>query len=265
MEIKIIAHRGSNKKAPQNTMPAFVLADRDNADGYETDVHLTRDGIPVICHNYTVDMTSDCTGNISDFTLAELKKMDFGSYFSEEYKGTPLPTLDEFLAFAAESGREVINIELKCPREGMQALVGKTVEAIAKYGISDKIIISSFSPKILKKTKAAAPGLKTAFLYPTNRPSVCRPVLFNPFLIAKRVGADYLHPAAFSVTPALVKLAHRLGLKVNVWTVDDEPTVRRLMLCGVDGIITDCPDLVRGYIDKKRNGRKKGAENGREP
>ena len=78
---KILAHRGANKHAPQNTIPAFLKAIELGADGVENDVHLTKDGELVICHNYTIDETSDGKGNISDYTLEELKKFDFGSYF----------------------------------------------------------------------------------------------------------------------------------------------------------------------------------------
>lgn len=247
MEISIIAHRGSNKKAPQNSLPAFRQAIEDGADGFETDVHLSKDGVPVICHNYTVDGTSDSTGAIASFTLAELKKLDFGSCFSEDFKNTPLPTLDEFLDLAAPSGAKIINLELKCPKEGMKPLVRKTLEAVKAHGVLDRVIISSFSPAILKICKETEPRVKTAFLYPTNKPSICRPVFLNPFFIVKRVKADYIHPMYTNVTPGVVALAHKLGVKVNVWTVNDRATVRRLIACHADGIITDCPDKVREY------------------
>ena len=97
---KILAHRGANKHAPQNTIPAFLKAIELGADGVENDVHLTKDGELVICHNYTIDETSDGKGNISDYTLEELKKFDFGSYFSPDFAGTKIPTLHEFLEIA---------------------------------------------------------------------------------------------------------------------------------------------------------------------
>ena len=97
MGVKVIAHRGSNKKAPQNTLPAFRQAIAEGTDGFETDVHLTKDKKLVICHNYTIDDTSNGVGNITSYTLGELKKFDFGSYFGNDFANTPLPTLDEFL------------------------------------------------------------------------------------------------------------------------------------------------------------------------
>ena len=250
MSVKIIAHRGANRKAPQNTLPAFRQAIADGADGFETDVHLTSDGIPVICHNYTIDKTSDGTGEISSYTLAELKKFDFGAYFSEDFRGTPLPTLDEFLELVAPTDAEIINIELKCPKGRMFELVNKTILAIRRFGVLDRVIISSFSPSILKMVKDIEPRCKTGFLHPTAMPSVYRAVFLNPYMILRSTKADFAHPASFTVTKMSVMLEHRMGRKVNVWTVNDEPTIRYLLACGVDGIITDTPDKTRAVLEK---------------
>lgn len=249
MSCIVIAHRGSNKVAPQNTMPAFRQAIEEGTDGFETDVHLTKDGQLVICHNYTVDETSDGTGLITSYTLEELKKLDFGSYFSEDFRGTRLPTLDEFLELTSAYGESVINIELKSPPKNRLEMVRKTLDAIVKYNVLERVIISSFDSRILKAVKSIEPQCKTAFLYPATNPSTHR---FEsvPFLTVKSTGADIIHPISAFVNRSLVHTAHKLGLKVNVWTVDDEPTVRRLLACGVDGIITNCPGKVRSYIDK---------------
>lgn len=249
MAVKVIAHRGSNKEAPQNTLPAFRKAIEEKTNGFETDVHLTRDGQLVICHNYTIDDTSDGRGRISDFTLEELKKFDFGSYFSEDFKGTPLPTADEFLELVAPTDTDIINIEIKSPPDGSPEIVRQTLKTVKKHGVLDRVIISSFDPRVLKAAKELDPRVKTAFLYPTNRPSVCRPIVF-PFLIARTTNVDIIHPAFLFVTKPVVAIAHKMGLQVNVWTVNDEKTVRFLVDCGVDGIITDCPGKVRTYIDR---------------
>ena len=127
MGCKIIAHRGSNKEAPQNTLPAFRRAIAEGTDGFETDVHVTKDGALVICHNYTIDATSDGRGEITSYTLGELKLFDFGSYFSDEFKGTPLPTVDEFLELVGPTDAEIINIELKSPRQSESGIVKKTL------------------------------------------------------------------------------------------------------------------------------------------
>ena len=250
MSCKIIAHRGANKKAPQNTLPAFVTAINEGTDGFETDVHLTKDGIPVICHNYTIDATSNGRGDITSYTLAELKKFDFGAYFSQEFKDTPLPTLDEFLELTSESGCEIINIELKCPKDNnIRRLAQETLKAVKKYGCLDRVIISSFSPKVLKTVKEIDARCKTAFLYPISHISVCRPVIY-PFLLIKKIGCDIIHPASIVVTKKIVDIAHSLGIKVNVWTVNEEKAIIKLLEYGVDGIITDKPLEARQIIEE---------------
>ena len=153
MECKIIAHRGANKKAPQNTMPAFRQAVEDGADGFETDVHLTRDGKLVICHNYAIDATSDGRGLISDYTFDELRTFDFGSYFSADFCGTQLPTLEDFLSVCESGNIEVINIELKSPKNKNYDIVKKTLAVCRSRGVLDRVIISSFDPRILKTVK----------------------------------------------------------------------------------------------------------------
>ncbi len=259
MSCKIIAHRGANKKAPQNTLPAFMKAIEEKTDGFETDVHLTKDGIPVICHNYTIDATSDGVGSIGAYTLEQIKKFDFGTYFSQDFKGTPLPTLDEFLEIATENNTEIINIELKCPKDGKTELLAqKTLNAVKKYGCLDKVIISSFSPRVLATVKAIDARCKTAFLYPINNPAVCHFVLY-PFFIVKKIGCDLIHPASIMVTKKLVRAAHAMGIGVNVWTVNDKNTIIKMLECGVDGIITDLPLETRAIAEEYE--RKKARAN----
>ncbi len=259
MACKIIAHRGANKKAPQNTLPAFIAAVKEGADGFETDVHLTKDSIPVICHNYTVDATSDGRGEITSYTLEELKRFDFGSYFSEDFRGTPLPTLDEFLSLACESGSEIINIELKCPKDNnIIHLVEATLDCVKKHGCLDRVIISSFSPDVLTTVKRIDARCRTAFLYPIGSPSVCRLVLY-PFFMVKKIGCDIIHPASIVVSKNLVKAAHKLGIGVNVWTVNDKNTIEKLLSYEVDGIITDKPLEAREIMDEYE--KKKAREN----
>lgn len=259
MGVKVIAHRGSNRKAPQNTLPAFRQAIAEGTNGFETDVHLTKDKKLVICHNYTIDDTSDGCGPITSYTLAELKKFDFGSYFGNEYAGTPLPTLGEFLDLVKDSDAEIINIEIKSQKDRSTEIVRRTLDEVKEKGVLDRVIISSFDPRILRAVKAEEPVCKTAFLYPTNDPFVCR-FIAVPFFLAKAIKADILHPAAPFVSPVTVKIAHKLGFKVNVWTVNEPSSVRYLVSCGVDGIITDCPGRTREIIDVCE-GRKKKNEN----
>lgn len=240
----IIAHRGAKACAPQNTLPSFARAVADRADGFETDVHLTKDGIPVICHNYDIDETSDGTGFIEKMTLAELRTHDFGSWYSEEFKGTTLPTLDEFLALAKDADVKILNVEIKRPPSRLEELVEKTLQAVDAYDLTDRLLISSFNPQVLMHVKKCAPHVKTGFLHPINHLPTCRPVIW-PSAMVRKIKCDAIHPFHYVVTPQLVKWAHKHGLKVNVWTVNEEEQVKRLVMLGVDGLITDDPARIR--------------------
>ncbi len=244
----IIAHRGAKACAPQNTIPSFERAVADKADGFETDVHLTKDGIPVICHNYDIDETSDGTGFIEKMTLEELRRFDFGSWYGEEFMGTTIPTLDEFLAVAKKADIRVLNIEIKRPPSRLKELVEKTLAAVEEYGLTDKLIISSFSVQILRYVKKMAPSVPTGFLYPSNNPQACYPVVW-PFAMVPFTKCDAIHPIHNLVWEPLVKWAHKKGMAVNVWTVNEEEDIKRMLLLGVDGIITDNPAFVRETIN----------------
>ncbi|MBQ7638332.1 MAG: glycerophosphodiester phosphodiesterase [Clostridia bacterium] len=247
MDCIVIAHRGSNEFAPQNTLPAFRKAIEENADGFETDVHLTKDGKLVICHNYTIDETSNGRGDITSYTLGEIKLFDFGSYAGEEFARVTAPTVDEFLDLVGEHSHGLINIELKRPKNNEKHIVEKTLDSVIAHGLLSRCLISSFAPGLLKEVKRLEPGCKTGLLYPTvDFLSMCRAV--DPFPSAKAVGADALHPMDGTVTPALIKRAHSLGMKVNVWTVDSENRAKALAGMGADGIITNRPGKIKAAL-----------------
>lgn len=240
----IIAHRGAKACAPQNTIPSFERAVVDRADGFETDVHLTKDGVLVICHNYDIDETSDGTGFIEKLTLEELRAFDFGAWYGEEFKGTRIPTLNEFLDVAKKADIKVLNIELKRPPSRLKEMVEKTLAAVEEYGLTDRLLISSFSVQILHYIKKIAPTVRTGFLYPSNNPQACYPVLW-PAAMVRYTKCDAIHPLHKLVSAPLVSWAHKKGLQINVWTVNEEEDVKRLLLLGTDGLITDNPAYVR--------------------
>ena len=135
---KIISHRGANRYAPQNTMPAFRRSLDLGVDGFETDVHVSKDGHIVICHNYDVNATSNGMGRISSMTLAQLRELDFGSYYSSAFRNTKIPVLSEFLELVNKSDISIMNIELKSPRERETGIVKKTIDAVKEYGLFDR-------------------------------------------------------------------------------------------------------------------------------
>ena len=249
MPVKVISHRGANKHAPQNTLPAFQKSIEIVVDGFETDIHVTKDGVPVVCHNYTSDETSDGKGLIAEKTLEELRQYDFGSYFSADFKGTKIPTLEEFLTLCERANIEILNIELKSPKQGETGIVQKTIDAVKSHGLYDKLIISSFDAKLLVEAKQIDSACKTGLLYSLQTFSSVK-VFFAPISYAKAIKADALHTHFIHVTPFYVYRAHRNGIKVNVWTVDKAFLAKYLIMCGVDGIITNIPELIKKLLGR---------------
>ncbi len=249
---KVISHRGANRVAPQNTIPAFEKSLEIGCDGFETDIHLTADGYPVICHNYTIDETSNGSGNVKDKTLAELRTYDFGSYYDKKFEGTTLPTLEEFLAVSKKGDIEIMNIEIKPPLDGNYEIVAKTIDAVKEYGLFDRLLISSFDPKVLVECKKVDPKCKTGFLYAPNRKEYYLHMLFGYVKVAKEIKADYLHPHYLAVNKRYVRRLHNNGVKVNVWTVNKPETAMKLIKWGVDGLITDLPDMCNALVAKSK-------------
>ena len=234
----VLAHRGANKVAPQDTLPAFQKALDFNADGLETDVHLSLDGHIVICHNYTIDETSNGTGRVDEMTLSQLKSYDFGSYFSDEFKGVTLPTLPELLDLT--KSMKLINIEIKPPQKDCD-LVKKVVEAIHEYGIVENSIVSCFDPECIRLVKEIDKNVKTGLLYEDDKLGN-EIMTFGVAKYCKQLNADAAHPHRKLITEAEVIDLHNLGIAVNPWTVNKEEEIVRFTQWGCDALISDVPD-----------------------
>ena len=240
----VLAHRGANKIAPQNTLPAFEKAIQFNADGIETDVHLCKDGELVICHNYTVDATSNGKGSIDEMTFAELRELDFGSYFSNDFKGVKLPTLAELLTLV--KNMQLINIEIKAPKKDND-LVKRVVEEVYKFGIEKNSIISCFNPECIKQVKDIDENIKTALLYEDDELGN-EIMTFGVAKYCQQLKADAAHPHRNLITHKEIIDLHNLGIAVNPWTVNLKEDIIKLTNWGCDALITDIPDYCRQVL-----------------
>ncbi|MDR3344524.1 MAG: glycerophosphodiester phosphodiesterase [Oscillospiraceae bacterium] len=241
--MKVIAHRGANKYYPQNTIPAFQKAAQLGADGIETDVHLTKDGQVVICHDYTINGTSDGTGDINLMTLAELRQFDFGSYRGEQFAGIRIPTLEQL--FEVVGGLEIINIEVKPPRDHSMLIVEKTLAIAERFGLTEKLLISSFDCDVILAAKQIDGRIKTGMLYSIVEEETphLEELLDDPAAFVKPYRADALHPFVMMMSEEYIADAHAAGLAVNPWTVNSPDAIQYLLTLGCDGIITDTPDI----------------------
>lgn len=240
-KIQVQAHRGASGYAPENTLPAFQMAVDMNADGIECDIHLSKDGHFIVCHDETVDRTSNGTGLISEMTLDEIKALDFGKKFDEKYAGTTAPTLEEMLDVV--KGMNVINIEIKefGKDRDEEAILHKFYEILASYGIVDRVIVSSFDARLLKHLKTLHGDVYTCFLYGKLKRSA---------YYSQKLGCDAIHPYFGHLSHHTVRSAHKRSMKVNAWTANSADEISKVIALGCDGVITNYPDRAIEIAEK---------------
>ncbi len=225
-EIIIQAHTGAAMFAPENTAAAFEKAAELGATGVETDLRMTKDLEIVIHHDDEIDLTSNGKGNISEMTLSELKKLDFGSWFSPEYAGEHILTLEELLTEARELGFESINLELKPILikdeaghvvDGSKVYVETAADIIRESGYIDHIMVTSFDKELLKSIKEYAPEIQAGIL---TIPNLSALSLFNlsQFFPADKALADYGPEDVENVPEPVIALMESFGAKGKTHT-----------------------------------------------
>src|SRR5690606_8664460 len=238
-----IAHRGASGHAPENTLAAFDKAVKMKADFFELDVQMSKDGHLVVIHDATVDRTTDGTGRVGDLTLKELKRLDAGSWFGPEFAGERIPTLEEVLD--RYRGKIGILIEIKNP-ELYPGIEEKVANALKKRHMhrpnNGKVIVQSFGHDSVKKFHRLLPSVPVGVLlsYGDYRDGVSDEELAD---FARY--ADYVNPNQMLVDEDLVRRIHNLGMKITPWTIQTKEEADRMIALGVDGIVTDFPEL--GY------------------
>jgi len=237
----VIGHRGASAYAPENTLPAFELAARQGADMIELDVQRSADGVLVIFHDDTTERWDGRARLASDCTLAELLALDIG--------GAKVATLAETCVFARERGMRM-NVELKGAGFG-----GDVARMLRAERVEDLVLISSFEERALIEFAAASPALPRAYLMGTDTydPAV-RAREGWPFGALRRTGSAAWHPSyELPLLTWLIPRVRKAGFQVNVWTVDDVEWMRKLIALGVDGIITNTPDVLREMLERSND------------
>lgn len=227
------AHRGASGYAPENTLPAFLLAVEQGADGIELDVQMTRDGELVVIHDETVDRVSGIHGHVKDMSLEELKLLNVNRTHPE-YANAWIPTLREVYQ-ALMSYNITINVELKTGIIWYPDLEEKVVKLTEEMGLNDRVIYSSFNHGSIVKIRKLAPQAKTAILYSD--------VLVNTVEYAENLGVNAIHPAVYHMRMAdFMEEWVKSNLDVNVWTVNESKDMKEFMQAGVHAVITNFPD-----------------------
>lgn len=236
-EVQITAHRGASSDAPENTIPAIELAIENGADFVEIDVRLTADGEVVLMHDATTTRTTDASMTVSESTYEELLTLDAGGWFSEEYAGTRIPTLEEVMDVC--EGRIMMNIELKAVDTSGE-LEEKVAQIITERDMEDQCVVTSFKQNSLIAIKRYNPDILTGYIYN-----------FGYSNTINYEAMDILSIDARYLSHSILTGAHEKGITVYVWTVNSEREMRRVLAIGADNIITDNIPLARRTMYKK--------------
>ena len=231
---RVIAHRGFSGAAPENTLAAIRAAIEIGADMAEIDVTLTSDEEIVVIHDETLDRTTDGSGEVFGFTLAEIRQLDAGSWFDPRFAGERVPTLDEVLTEV--DGRILLNVEIKSEAVA-RGVVAKVAAAIREHGMIEQVVVSSFSPEALQQMHQAAPEIHTAVLYNTK---------FHQGQDAVEIVTD-LDASVFNIkrqrlSRKMLRRCREHGIPVGLYTVNKPRRLRRLVDKGIDAIFTDHPE-----------------------
>lgn len=237
----LIAHRGINTLAPENTMAAFELAYKHGCTWIEIDVDVISDGTVIVCHDTTLDRTTNYSGSYYQLQKEDLSDIDAGSWFGMNYVGEPIPTLRQVIEFANRTEMN-INIELKSNETGKEMsllLVEQVIAEVSNLSAKCQLIISSFNHLLLAKLKEKAAHLTVGCIFPGFA------LMPDWRSRLELVGADFIHPEDKGITAAQVHAFRDAGFGVNVWTVNNAARANQLFNWGVNGIFTDIAHQIR--------------------
>jgi len=209
MECMVLAHRGASAYAPENTLASFYKAIELGAQGIETDLQKTKDGVIVLFHDNILDRKSDKRGAVADYTWAELREADVGSWFSPKYKGERLITFEQFLIFF---GRRDLLFVIELKPLFTHSEVREIIRLIDKYGARKKTTITSFVFGNLKRARDVDRNIRIGYV-------LARKIDSDVIRRLESIDGRQVCPLAELITPDQVKLAHRHGLEVSVWGV----------------------------------------------
>ncbi|MBP2311683.1 glycerophosphoryl diester phosphodiesterase [Azospirillum soli] len=230
---RLIGHRGAKENAPENTLASLREAARQGAAWVEVDVMLTRDRVPVLIHDDTLERTTSGTGPVPDLTLAELRRLDAGSWFDPRFAGETVPTLEDALALIRDLGLG-LNLEIK-PYPGQDVATAEAAIATLKrlWPAGRPLLLSSFEVPCLEVARDLAPDIPRGYL------------LWDPpadwAAIADRIGAATLNVDQERQTAGTVAVYRATGRPVLAYTVNDPRRANELFDWGVAGVFTDAP------------------------
>ncbi|MBR5950152.1 MAG: glycerophosphodiester phosphodiesterase [Actinomycetaceae bacterium] len=234
--MKIFAHRGYRGLFPENTMIAYMEAEKTGCEAIELDCHLTKDGEVVIIHDETLTRTTDMDGVIGYMTLEQVRQANAASLYEGRYRAQRVPTFEEYCQWVA-STQLFTNVEIKTDIVPYPGIEEKIWSIVKRYGLEERMLFSSFNHVSLLELQRIAPQARLGAL-------VWEKAGARAFLAdyCTQHGFSAWHPSVDVVTKASVDECHSVGVEVNVWTVNDFTTFTRVYEAGCDGVFTDYPE-----------------------
>ena len=233
-EIQIIAHRASAVNAPENTLSALDYAILSGAHMAEIDVQQTKDGELILMHDSNLKRTTGYNGKVSDVTFEQIKTLEAGSWFSDEFLGEPIPTLEEILQ--KSKGQITLMIEIKAKDHPVDVAY-QVIELIQTYGMEKQCIIGAMDYRVLQAVKMINPRIQTVYI---------TALAYGDYQDLEDV--DYYSIEASFISFALIDQIHRSGKQIYAWTVNKESTMQSMIAMQVDGIVTDDPVLLQNQL-----------------
>jgi glycerophosphoryl diester phosphodiesterase len=231
-----MAHRGWSGKAPENTMAAVKMAlDAPNVNTIEIDIQLSKDGVPILFHDFTLERTTNGYGLVHEHNFEQLLQLDAGSWFSAKYSNEKIPTLEEVLVEV--KNRCKLNIELKTAANLHPYIERKVVDLIQQYGMESSVMITSFEHEVIKNIKELDPSIKTGIII-WGKPTLLEEQLRETGATVLSIGYHYL-------TAEFVSSFMKKGISFVAWTVDDHDAIKAVQQIHEDiAICTNFPDRV---------------------
>ncbi|MEK3793585.1 glycerophosphodiester phosphodiesterase [Paenibacillus sp. FSL R7-0204] len=253
-KVYTIAHRGASGYAPENTIPAFELAREMGADSIELDIHLTKDLIPVVIHDETVNRTTSGKGFVKNMSLEQIRQLDAGSWFNQDYPmfardlytGLTVPTLEEVFETFGKDINYMIEIKEPASELGIEAILNET---ILKYDLAKRVSVHSFSAASLRKLHAINPDIP---LYQLVWNDYAATRVTQSYLDTVKTYAVGISPNFQGISAAYVAQVKRAGLKIIPYTVNYQLNMDKAYSWGVDGVHTNYPDRFLEVIAANR-------------
>jgi glycerophosphoryl diester phosphodiesterase len=239
MKPRVIAHRGARRYAPENTLEAFKMSLDVGADGIEFDVHRCSTGEIVVIHDDQINRTTDSVGYVKDISWGELQRMDAGSWFDPKFSGAKIPSLQQVLDLVA--GSVVLNIEVKNAPTDYPGIEEDILDLLEGYP-KETIIISSFDHQLMKRFSALDPSLNLAVLADA--------IFMDIGAYAAQMNARYWHPGFGELRADAVEEAHKHGLIVNAWTINNPRDWAWAVIMQLDGIVSDDPQGLIEFLSQ---------------